>query len=83
MLAPSGLLSLLAGNNGSIGNQDGPGAEARFDTPNGITVDPAGNVVVVDSRNHALRRVSKAGEVSTLAGARGEGYVAGQAAAGA
>ena len=63
VLAPSGILSVLAGNNTSSGNQDGPGADARFHTPVGITVDPAGNVVVVDRRNHALRLVSKAGAV--------------------
>jgi hypothetical protein len=45
------------------GNRDGPGADARFHEPVGITVDPAGNVVVVDRRNHALRLVSKAGAV--------------------
>jgi hypothetical protein len=71
VLSPSGLLYFLAGSNTSSGNQDGPGADARFDCTMGITVDPAGNVVVVDSRNHALRLVSKAGAVSTLAGGGG------------
>jgi hypothetical protein len=32
------------------------------------TVDAAGHIVVADSENQALRRVSRAGEVSTLAG---------------
>ena len=83
VLAPSGLLPalLLAGNNTSSGKKDGPGADARFDCPVGITVDPAGNVVVVDSDNHALRLVSKAGAVSTLAGGGGEGFADGQGAA--
>ena len=73
VLAPSGLLSgsVLAGNNTSSGKQDGPGADARFHCPVGITVDPAGNVVVVDQDNRALRLVSKAGAVSTLAGGGG------------
>ena len=35
--------------------------------PSGIAVDPAGQAVVADLNSHALRRVSKAGEVSTLA----------------
>jgi hypothetical protein len=60
VLALSGLLFFLTGSNTSNGNQDGPGADARFDTPSGITVDPAGNVVVADTDNHALRLVSKA-----------------------
>ena len=83
VLAPSGLLPalLLAGNNTSRGKKDGPGADARFDCTMGITVDPAGNVVVVDLVNHALRLVSKAGAVSTLAGGGGAGFADGQGAA--
>ena len=80
VLAPSGILSVLAGNNTSSGKQDGPGADARFHNPDGITVDPAGNVVVVDRGNHALRFVSKAGALSTLAGG-GAGFADGQGAA--
>jgi hypothetical protein len=82
VLAPCGLLYFLtaAGSNTSRGNQDGPGADARFDTPTGITVDPAGNVVLVDYRNHALCLVSKASAVSTLAGG-GAGFADGQGAA--
>ena len=81
VLAPSGILSVLAGNNTSSGKQDGPGADARFHGPDGITVDPAGNVVVVDYGNNALRVVSKAGAVSTLAGGGGAGFADGQGAA--
>ena len=81
MLAPSGFQSLLAGNNTSSGKQDGPGADARFLSPVGITVDPAGNLVVVDHGNRALRLVSKAGAVSTLAGGGGAGFADGQGAA--
>jgi len=41
-------------------------------------VDAAGHIVVADSENNALRRVSKAGEVSTLAGNGEEGFADGQ-----
>jgi DNA-binding beta-propeller fold protein YncE len=85
VLAPSGLLQLpfvtFAGSNTSSGNQDGPGADARVNCPMGITVDPAGNVVVVDYSNDALRLVSKAGAVRTLAGGGGAGFADGQGAA--
>jgi DNA-binding beta-propeller fold protein YncE len=81
VLAPSGLLSVLAGNNTRSGMKDCPGVDARFNWPMGITVDPAGNVVVVDSDNHALRLVSKACSVSTLAGCGGAGFADGQGAA--
>ena len=41
-------------------------------------MDAAGHIVVADSENNALRRVSKAGEVSTLAGNGEEGFADGQ-----
>ena len=47
---------------------DGQGPAARVCYPEGMTVDASGHIVVVDSGAHALRRVSKAGKVSTLAG---------------
>jgi hypothetical protein len=83
VLAPSGLLYFLtaAGSNASSGNQDGPGADSGFGGPFDITVDPAGNVVVVDYGNHALRLVSKAGAVSTLEGGGGAGFADMQGAA--
>jgi len=66
LLAPSGLVpaGTFAGNNGSSGKQDGPGADARFNIPTGIAVDTAGRVVVADRFNHSLRLVSQAGAVS-------------------
>ena len=37
-----------------------PGADARFNGPDGITVSPTGDVVVADRLNNALRLVSNA-----------------------
>ena len=69
LLTPAGQLALIArGEDEDAGFENGKGANARFNNPCGITVDAAGHIVVVDMWNHALRRVSKAGEVSTLAG---------------
>ena len=81
LITPSGQLAALAGRRGESGKQDGPGAHARFNLPAGITVDAAGQTVVADTNNHALRLVSKAGAVSTLAGGGAAGFVDGQGAA--
>ena len=54
---------------GSYGITDGPGAVARFWVPTGIATDAAGNVYVVDSVADTIRKITPAGEVSTLAGA--------------
>lgn len=42
---------------------------ARFNEPGDIAIDAAGNLYVMDRGNEALRKISPAGEVSTLPGA--------------
>ena len=44
------------------------GSEAKFDTPCGIAVDVDGTLVVADTGNRRLRRVSSDGAVQTIAG---------------
>ncbi len=70
-ITPEGVVSTFAGSPGLAGSADGPGAEARFRNPNGLVIDAADNVVVVDWGNHTLRRITPAGLVSTLAGTAG------------
>lgn len=50
------------------GFRDGRGAEARFDTPCGIAVGPDGDLIVADTGNHRIRRVTLDGDVTTIAG---------------
>ena len=57
---------LLAGSVGGLGNLDGPADVARFSAPRGVAVDRAGVAYVTDG--NAIRSVSPAGEVKTLAG---------------
>lgn len=68
-ITPARAVSTLAGLSGSSGKLDGTGTNARFQGPVGVTVDAAGNVYVVDRGNHAIRKVTPAGVVTTLAGA--------------
>jgi streptogramin lyase len=56
---------------GSPGSTDGDRSVARFAEPSGITIDGAGNIFVADTGNHTIRKVSPAGEVTTLAGSAG------------
>jgi hypothetical protein len=70
-ITPAGVVSTFAGTAGVSGSSDGTGAAARFKNPQGITVDSAGNLYVVDSYNHTIRKITPAGAVSTLAGAAG------------
>jgi len=59
-------VSTLAGVAGQSGNQDGPAASARFNSPHAVVWDAEGGVLVVDIGNAAIRRI-KDGEVTTLA----------------
>jgi sugar lactone lactonase YvrE len=62
-------VTTLAGSPAHVGERDGTGSAARFDTPTGVASDGAGSLWVADSANHTLRRVVLAtGEVTTLAG---------------
>lgn len=69
-------VTTLAGN-GEAGLQDGKGSAARFDGPSAVAAGPGGVVYVCDSRNHRLRQVTAAGEVTTLAGSGPHGTVVG------
>ncbi len=64
----SGVVTTLAGFPGSGGAADGTGNVARFSIPNGIAIDNTGNIYVADYGNNAIRKVTQAGVVTTLAG---------------
>jgi sugar lactone lactonase YvrE len=74
-VTPAGEVTTLAGC-GSCTNVgfDGTGTNAVFYQPSGIAVDPAGNVVVADTYDNTVRKVTPAGVVTTLAGLAGGGY---------
>jgi sugar lactone lactonase YvrE len=66
-VTPAGVVSTLAGNDG--GNYwEGTGTNAAFHHPSGVAIDASGNVIVADSANNVIRKVTPAGVVSTLAG---------------
>jgi sugar lactone lactonase YvrE len=68
-ISPTGVVRTLAGKAGQRGYADGPGEQARFNYPVGVSVDAAGVVYVADQRNQAVRKITPEGLVSTLYGA--------------
>ena len=79
LLTPSNqawVVTTIAGLPGpdNAGWADGYGSSARFNFPNGVAVDKAGNVYVADTDNHVIRQLTLWGTdwyVTTLAGSPG------------
>ena len=65
------MVSTLAGLAGSTGTNNGTGSNARFNAPRCVALATNGDIYVADGGNHAIRKISPAGEVSTLAGLPG------------
>ncbi|GGP27892.1 NHL repeat-containing protein [Silvimonas amylolytica] len=66
-MTADGTVSTLAGS-GAYGHTDAQGTNASFFFPEGVAVDAAGNVYVVDTDNYVIRKIAPDGTVSTLAG---------------
>ncbi len=62
------VVTVFAGSPRNFGTEDGVGSAARFRLPSGLAVDAEGNLLVVDTGNHTLRRITPDGRVTTLAG---------------
>jgi uncharacterized protein (TIGR03437 family) len=74
-ITAEGLISTVAGS-GSQGDEGdgGPAASARFRYPRGLALDSNGNLYVADQFNHRVRKISRDGFISTVAGTGERGY---------
>jgi hypothetical protein len=70
-ITPSAAVTTLAGLAGSTGSADGTGTNARFNRPQGLSVDGSGNIYVADFFNGTIRKITSTGVVTTLAGLAG------------
>lgn len=64
-----GIITTVAGN-GEAGysGDGGPGVEAALRWPTALELDPAGNLLVADTRNHVVRQLTPEGSITTIAG---------------
>jgi hypothetical protein len=71
-ITSAGVVTTIAGTAGSYGTADGAGGAARFNNPKHIVYNSTDNCLyVADYNNHAIRKVTLAGVVTTLAGTCG------------
>jgi sugar lactone lactonase YvrE len=67
-ITPQGLVSTFAGAGGQADWQDGSDTNAWFNNPSGVALDGDGNLYVADTANACIRKITPAGDVSTIAG---------------
>jgi sugar lactone lactonase YvrE len=70
-ITPDGMVTTLAGSPGVLGTNNGVGLQAKFAFPEGIVVDPDGNVFVADDDDFTIRKITPDGVVTTFAGVPG------------
>jgi sugar lactone lactonase YvrE len=69
-VTPSGVVTTVAGSP-TPGHRNDTGAKASFYDPWNLAVDGAGNLIVADTANSMIRKVTPAGVVTTVAGVAG------------
>ncbi|KAH3764508.1 Virginiamycin B lyase [Pelomyxa schiedti] len=76
-VTPEGEVTTFAGS-GTPGHLDhNHKAMAQFNYPRGLALDPDGGLIVSDSGNHRVRKITQAGAVQTLSGCDTPGFLDG------
>jgi len=71
----NGIITTIAGNGTvAFSGDGGPAIAAALHDPTGIAADTAGNIYIADSGNSRIRKVSKSGIISTIAGTAVAGF---------
>jgi sugar lactone lactonase YvrE len=71
----TGIITTVAGN-GQMGfsGDGGQATNASLNNPKSIAFDQLGNLLIVDSANHRIRRVDQSGVIKTIAGTGQPGF---------
>ena len=72
--AGAGPIPPVGSNEGRFSGDGGPAAQARFRVPESLAFDPRGNLYIADRDNGAVRRITRGGAITTVAGTGSPGY---------
>lgn len=68
-ITPTGAIFTISGSGGSgFSGDNGPAASGTFLSPQGIDVDGSGNILIADSQNNRIRKISSSGILTTVVG---------------
>jgi trimeric autotransporter adhesin len=74
-IASTGTITTVAGNgSGGYSGDGGPAINAGIYAPNGLAIDGAGNIYVVDNGDGRVRMIATTGIITTIAGNGSGGY---------
>lgn len=74
-LDTNGILTIVAGNRtAGFSGDNGPATSSALSSPQGLAVDGAGNLLIADTGNNRIRRVTPGGTISTIAGNGGASF---------
>lgn len=80
-VTPDGIITTVAGNHAQgFGGDNGPATLAFLNAPEGVAVDAGGSLIIADSGNNRVRRVTN-GIITTIAGNGSTDYGGDQIAA--
>ncbi len=69
LYAPSNTINYLAGNQAFGSNlESGTALSSQLYLPKTVALDGAGNLYIADTGNHRIRKVTRTGQISTVAG---------------
>jgi Bacterial Ig-like domain (group 3)/NHL repeat len=75
VVQPSAIVQTVAGTGTEgLSGDSGPATSAKIASPTAIVTDAAGNLYFADRDNHCIRKIDRAGKITTVAGSGLEGF---------
>jgi uncharacterized protein (TIGR03437 family) len=70
-ITPTGQVRTIAGAPPGFSGDGGPASAATLSGPHGVAYDPAGSLLIADTRNNRIRKITPDGLMQTVAGQGG------------